>query len=131
MSKSYGNTIALFEDEKVLKKKVMGIMTDSTPVEAPKDPEGSSIVALYKLFASSADVVAMEADFRAGGIGYGEFKKRLLGAILEYTSGFRARRMALEAEPGVAERVLKHGAERARVVARRTMERVRSAVGLR
>jgi tryptophanyl-tRNA synthetase len=131
MSKSYGNTIALFEEEKVLKKKVMGITTDSTPVEAPKDPEGSSIVALYKLFASCADVAVMEADFRAGGIGYGEFKKRLLGAILEFTGEFRTRRAALEAEPGVAERVLKEGAERARVVARRTMERVRGAVGLR
>jgi tryptophanyl-tRNA synthetase len=131
MSKSYGNTIALFEEEKALKKKVMGITTDSTPVEAPKDPENSSIMSLYKLFASQSDVAAMESDFRSGGVGYGEFKKRLLGAILEYTAEFRARRVALEAEPGVAERVLKEGAERARVVARRTMERVRSAVGLR
>jgi tryptophanyl-tRNA synthetase len=131
MSKSYNNTIGLFEEEKVLKKKIMGIITDSTPVEAPKDPTDSTIVALYRLFASEADVAQMEADFRAGGIGYGDFKKRLFAAVWEYFAPMRTRRAELDADPGHVENVLRDGAERAGAVARQTMERVRKAVGLR
>ncbi len=131
MSKSYNNTIELFEEEKALRKKIMGITTDSTPVEAPKDPATSSIVALYRLFAAEADVAQMEVDFRAGGIGYGEFKKRLFGAIWESFTPLRARRQELEADPGYVDRVLAAGAERARAVASETMTRVRRAVGLR
>ncbi len=130
MSKSYNNTIGLFEEEKALKKKIMGIVTDSTPVEEPKDPANSTIVALYRLFASEADVAQMEADFRAGGIGYGEFKKRLFAAGWEYFAPMRARRVELEANPGYVDQVLREGAERAGAVARQTMDRVRTAVGL-
>jgi tryptophanyl-tRNA synthetase len=131
MSKSYGNTIGLFEEEKALKKKIMGIVTDSTPVEAPKDPSNSSIVALYRLFTSDADVAQMEADFRAGGVGYGEFKKRLFAAVWEYFGPMRTRRAELEADPAFVDRVLTDGAERARSVAHQTMGRVRQAMGLR
>lgn len=131
MSKSYNNTIELFEEERALRKKVMGIVTDSTPVETPKDPASSSIVALYRLFAGEADVAQMEADFRAGGVGYGDFKKRLFAAIWEYFAPLRARRKELEADSGFVDRVLEAGAERARVVAGETMSRVRRAVGLR
>jgi tryptophanyl-tRNA synthetase len=131
MSKSYDNTIELFEEEKTLRKKVMGIVTDSTPVEAPKDPAQSSIVALYRLFAPEAEVAQMEADFRAGGTGYGDFKKRLFGAIWESSAPLRARRAELHADPSHIDRLLADGAERARQVARTTMDRVRAAVGLR
>ncbi len=131
MSKSYGNTIELFEEEKALKKKVMGIITDSTPVEAPKDPSNSSIVGLYKLVASEADVAQIEADFRAGGFGYGDFKKRLLGALWEYFAPQRVRRAELAEDPGYIDRVLADGAKRARAVAVKTMARVRESVGLR
>ncbi|MEA3211587.1 MAG: tryptophanyl-tRNA synthetase [Chthoniobacter sp.] len=131
MSKSYDNTIELFEEEKTLRKKIMSIVTDSTPVEAPKDPEKSAIVALYRLFAPPADVAQMEADFRAGGIGYGDFKKRLFAAIWEFFAPLRARRTELESDPGGVDRVLAAGAERARGVAEQTMNRVRAAVGLR
>jgi tryptophanyl-tRNA synthetase len=131
MSKSYNNTIELFPEEKALRKKVMGIVTDSTPVEAPKDPASSSIVALYRLFAPEADVAQMEADFRAGGVGYGDFKKRLFGAIWEYFAPMRARRSELEADLGYVDGVLKAGAERAGALASQTMERVRKAIGLR
>ena len=131
MSKSYENTIELFEHEKALRKKVMGIVTDSTPVEVPKEPGSSAIVGLYRLFASEADVAQMEADFRAGGVGYGEFKKRLFGAIWEYFAPLRARRAELEADPAFVDRVLADGAGKARAVAQRTMTRVREAVGLR
>ncbi len=131
MSKSYGNTIGLFEEEKPLRKKIMSIVTDSTPVEAPKDPAGSSIVALYRLFAGEADVAQMEADFRAGGFGYGDFKKRLFEALWEYFRPMRQRRAELAADPGAVGAVLQSGGERARALAVRTMERVRGAVGLR
>ncbi|MDQ3621022.1 MAG: tryptophan--tRNA ligase [Verrucomicrobiota bacterium] len=130
MSKSYHNTIGLFEDEKPLRKKVMSIMTDSQPVEAPKDPTSSSIVALYRLFASEAEVAQMEADFRAGGAGYAVFKERLFSAIWECFAPFRARRAELRRDPGYVAQVLTDGASRAREVAQRTMERVRGAMGL-
>ena len=131
MSKSYNNTIPLFEDEKPLRKKIMGIVTDSTPVESPKDPTGSTIVALYRLFASDAEVAKLEEDFRAGGTGYGDFKKRLFEALWEFFRPMREKRTALAADPGHVEKVLHDGSQRARAVAVRTMERVRAAIGLR
>ena len=130
MSKSYGNTIELFEEEKAMRKKIMAITTDSTPVEAPKPTENSAILGLYRLVASDADVASMEGDFRAGGIGYGEFKKRLFGAVWEFFAPMRARRAELAADSGFVEQVLATSADRAAAVARKTMERVRAAVGL-
>ena len=131
MSKSYDNTIELFLEEKALRKKIMGIVTDSTAVEAPKDPASSSIVALYRFFAPEADVEKMEADFRSGGVGYGDFKKRLFEAIWDYFGPMRAKRAELAADPGYVESVLTAGAARASATANPVMERVRKAVGLR
>ena len=131
MSKSYNNTIPLFEAEKPMRKRIMSIVTDSTPVESPKDPAGSSIVALYRLFAGATEVVAMEADFRAGGQGYGVFKQRLFDTLWEYFRPMRERRAELAMDVGYVDSVLRDGAERARTVASRTMERVRLATGLR
>jgi tryptophanyl-tRNA synthetase len=130
MSKSYGNTIELFLPEKKMRKRVMGIVTDSTPLEAPKDPEGSTILELYRLFASPAEVERMREEFRAGGVGYGHFKQQLFEAMWEYFAPMRERRSKLEDDPGYVDRVLREGAERAREVADWTMERVRDAVGL-
>lgn len=131
MSKSYGNTLEMFMDEKPLRKRVMGIVTDSTPLEAPKDPQGSTIVELYRLVAPPEEVARMEADYRAGGVGYGEFKKRLFEAILDYFAPMRARREELLRDPDSVEDALRAGAEQAREIAEHTMERVRKAVGLR
>ncbi len=131
MSKSYDNIIGLFEDEKGLKKKIMGIQTDSTPVESPKKPEGSLIVALYRLVAGSGAVAAMEEDFRRGGSGYGDFKKRLLERTWEYFAPMRAKRAELLQNPGHVHDVLRLGAEKARGIAQLTMDRVRTATGLR
>jgi len=130
MSKSYDNTIPLFEEPGPLKKKIMGIKTDSTPVEEPKAVEGSNILALYKLVASQADYDTMVADHLKGGVGYGDFKKRLLQAMTDYFAPFRARREEIVADKGYVEKVLAEGAEKARSVARKTMARVRDAVGL-
>ncbi len=130
MSKSYDNTIQLFEEPAALKKKIMGIKTDSTPVESPKPIEGNSILALYKLAASPADYDTMVADFQRGGIGYGDFKKRLLQAVSAHFAPFRERRLEIVSDPKYVDRVLAEGAEKARTVARKTLARVRDAVGL-
>ncbi len=130
MSKSYGNTIELFLPEKTLRKKIMSIVTDSIPVEAPKDPVNSAIVSLYRLFATPDMVAKMENDFRAGGVGYGEFKKRLFEVIWESFAPMRQHRSELESDPGFVVHVLEEGASRARDVAQRTMTRVRRAVGV-
>ncbi|HKP74768.1 MAG TPA: tryptophan--tRNA ligase [Longimicrobiaceae bacterium] len=130
MSKSYGNAINLFGDEKATRKRVMQIVTDSTPLEAPKDPAGSNVIALYRLFATKEQVATMEDEHRAGGVGYGTFKQRLFEAMWEYFAPMRARRDELLARPGDVDDVLADGARRAREVGERTMARVRKAVGL-
>src|SRR3984957_2718881 len=130
MSKSYGNTIELFLPEKTLRRKIMSIITDSTPVEAPKNPANSAIVGLYKFFATPEMVESMEVDFRSGGVGYGEFKKRLFEIIWQSFAPKRRLRAELETDPGGVDRILADGASRAREVAQRTMTRVRRAVGV-
>src|SRR6266513_6146705 len=95
MSKSYGNTIDLFGEEKETRKRVMSIVTDSTPVEAPKDPEASTVFQLFSLFASEEEATAMRAAFKKGGIGYGEFKKQLFEKLSEYFASMRERRTEL------------------------------------
>jgi len=131
MSKSYDNIIGIFEDEKGMRKKIMGIMTDSTPVEAPKDPDNSLIVTLYKLVAAPDQIVAMQDDFRRGGTGYGDFKKRLFERTWEYFAPMRARRSELLQNIDFVHGVLRRGAEKARGIAQQTMDRVRKATGLR
>jgi len=130
MSKSYGNTVGLFEEEAALRKKIMSLKTDSTPVESPKPVENSTILGLYKLVANSADYAQMEADFRNGGCGYGDFKKRLFGSVWEYFTPMREKRKEILADPGYVEMVLSEGREKAGGVAGKVMARVRSAVGL-
>ncbi len=130
MSKSYGNAIEIFLEEKALRKKIMSIVTDSTPVEAAKDPDNSTIVSLFSHFASPDQVTEMQAQFRKGGVGYGQFKTRLFEAIWEYFAPFRSRRRELQADPSYVDRVLATGAERALSVARQTIYRVRVAIGI-
>ena len=131
MSKSYNNTLPIFGAEKALKKSIMKIVTDSTEVEAPKATENSTILALYKLFASADDYAAMVADHQRGGVGYGDFKKRLAEAYWEYFAPMRARRDEILADPGYVEQVLAEGASKAREEADKVLTRVRRAVGLR
>jgi tryptophanyl-tRNA synthetase len=131
MSKSYNNTLPIFGDEKPLRKTVMKIVTDSTPVDDPKPTEGSAILALYKLMAPEADYGRMVSDFEAGGIGYGDFKKRLFEAYWEFFAPMRRRRQELVEDRGYVDRVLREGAARARGEAERVLTRVRAAVGLR
>jgi tryptophanyl-tRNA synthetase len=132
MSKSYHNTLPIFGDEKPSKKLVMkNIVTDSTPLEEPKPVENSTILALYKLFASEADYQTMVNDHLSGGFGYGHFKTRLADAYWDYFAAMRARRAEILADPGYVDAVLARGAERAREEATKVLDRVRRAVGLR
>jgi tryptophanyl-tRNA synthetase len=131
MSKSYGNNIDIFGDEKETRKRVMSIVTDSTPVEAPKDPAKSTIFQLYSLFASKAEIESMRERFEKGGTGYGDFKKELFEKLWEYFSPMRKRRAKLLADKLYIDNVLVRGAKRANEVADDVMTRVRAAVGLR
>lgn len=130
MSKSYDNHIAVFLSPKAMKKRVMAIVTDSTPLEAPKDPTDCNVVALFRLFATPEAVAAMEANYRAGGYGYGHAKLELLAAAEAHFGPMRARYDALMADPAALEAILQRGAAKARLVAGPVLDRVRSAVGL-
>jgi len=130
MSKSYGNTIDLFGEEKETRKRVMSIVTDSKPVEAPKDPATSTIFQLYSLFASKGEIAEMREKFTKGGTGYGDFKKQLFEKLWEYFSPMRKRREEILADKLYVDNVLVRGARRANEVANDVMRRVRGAVGL-
>jgi len=131
MSKSYGNNIDIFGDEKEMRKRVMSIVTDSTPVEAPKDPAKSTIFKLYSLVASKNEIATMREKFLKGGTGYGDFKKRLFEKLWEYFAPMRKRREEILNDKSYIDDVLARGAKRANEIANQVMERVRAAVGLR
>jgi len=131
MSKSYGNTIDIFGPEKAIRKRIMSIVTDSTPVEEPKPREGSSLYQLLKLFAPEGERAWVERAFDEGGIGYGEMKKRLFEWYLETFGEARSRFEELSRDPAQVEAVLADGAGRAREVIVPLMERIRTLVGLR
>jgi tryptophanyl-tRNA synthetase len=131
MSKSYGNTIEIFAEGKALKDSVMRIVTDSTPVEAPKDPANDNLFALFSLFADESEKEALATHYRAGGLGYGEVKKLLLAKVDAHFASARAKRKELERHPSIVETALRRGAEKAGAEAKETMRLVREAVGLR
>jgi tryptophanyl-tRNA synthetase len=131
MSKSYGNTIDIFAEGNPLKKTVMGIVTDSLTVADLKDPENSTIFALYSLLATEEEKQALAARYRAGGMGYGDAKKLLLDKINEFFAPARQRRKQLAADQDYVEGVLRRGAQRARAEAQQTMALVRQSVGMK
>lgn len=129
MSKSYGNTIDIFTEKNVLKKRVMSIVTDCTPVEEPKNPEKCNVFTLYKLFAPPEAVKDKDARYRKGGIGYGEVKKELVDLIWNYFAPFREKYSELMSDPGRVRKILSDGAEKARSHAEGTLNDVRRKVG--
>jgi tryptophanyl-tRNA synthetase len=130
MSKSYDNTLEIFTEEKPLRKKVMRIVTDSTPVEEPKDPDRCNVFALYRLFATEAQVADMDARYRAGGTGYAQAKQELFDLMWAYFKPFRDRRKALAEDPEALRKILGEGAEKARFLANKTLTKVRRKTGL-
>ena len=131
MSKSYGNTLPIFGEEKPLRKLInKKVVTDATPLEDPKPTENSIILALYKLFATPEQYQAMVDAHHAGGVGYGQFKKDLFEAYWEYFRAAREKREWILAHPEYVDDVLNTGAARAREDAAKVLTRVRKAVGL-
>ena len=130
MSKSYGNTIGIFEEGKQLQKRISGIVTDSTPLEMPKDPDSDNVFALLRLFADRDTLQEIAAAYRAGGFGYGHAKKRLASLMDSYFAEARDRRRSLERKPDYVMDVLRQGAKNALAKAEPLMERVRSVTGL-
>jgi tryptophanyl-tRNA synthetase len=107
MSKSYGNTIGVFDDEKTLKKKVMSIPTDSTPLEEPKDPDTCNVFSLIKFFGKPAQIKAVREKYLAGNYGYGHAKMELLGILVEYLRPYQERYTYLRQNPHIVEERLK------------------------
>jgi tryptophanyl-tRNA synthetase len=130
MSKSYGNTIEIFEPDASVRKKIMKIVTDSVPVEEAKNPDKCNVFALLKLVASPDELGEWENKYRSGGMGYGQAKKRLAELMIEYFQPFRRKRAELENNTDYVKEVLKKGGERARAVAAETLAEARKAVGL-
>ncbi|HRC71233.1 MAG TPA: tryptophan--tRNA ligase [Candidatus Competibacter sp.] len=130
MSKSYGNTIPLFEPEKTLRKLIMRIKTNSLPPEAPKDPDGCTLFQLYQAFASAEEAATMRARY-ARGIGWGEMKQALFEYLNARLSEPRQRYRALLEQPDHIERTLKRGAARAREYSAPFLAELRRAVGIR
>ena len=131
MSKSYGNTIPLFGDEKAIRKRILGIVMDSRGMDEPKpDADKNLAVQLLKLVAPADVAAGVEDRLRAGGFGYGDLKKQLFEHYWNYVTAARARRAELAAQPEHVEAILQAGAEKARVVARRTLARAKRACGL-
>jgi tryptophanyl-tRNA synthetase len=130
MSKSYNNTLEIFEDPKAQRKRIMRITTDSRPMDQPKEPEGDHLFQLYSLVASADEREAMAALYRRGGFGYGEVKKALADAAERYFAEPRARRAELAARPERIRQILADGAARARQQAAKVLSRAKKACGL-
>lgn len=130
MSKSYGNVIEIFQSPKATKKRCMQIVTDSTPLQAPKDPDKCTVFALLRLLAGDEEVREIEGKYRAGGYGYGHAKTRLAELINETFAPARQRYAELERDPDFVRDVLRTGGRKARQVAEATMQRVRAACGI-
>ncbi|MGL5123038.1 MAG: tryptophan--tRNA ligase [Fusobacteriaceae bacterium] len=129
MSKSYGNTINMFASKKELKKQIMSIVTDSTPLEEPKNPD-NNITQLYSLFATKEQLETMKYNFKKGNYGYGHAKNELLEIILEYFKEAREKREELEKNPDYVKEILYKGAEKSRLLAKNKIIKIKKAVGL-
>lgn len=130
MSKSYNNTIGIFDEGSTLKKSVMAIETDSTPLESPKDPAKCNVFALIKLFATESDRKEIEKKYREGGYGYGHAKKALLEMIDGYFASAREKRRFLSENEDEVHKILALGGEKARERAEYVMKPIREATGL-
>ncbi|OQY16182.1 MAG: tryptophan--tRNA ligase [Desulfobacteraceae bacterium 4572_35.1] len=130
MSKSYGNTIDLFQDEKKLRKQIMRIVTDPTPVEEPKDPDNCNVFQIFRLFLDDNQQQALRQRYEAGGMGYGEVKQELFETVRDYFVPFTARRNDILADKEQLHKTLDMGAEKARYSAAKVLRKVRKKSGL-
>jgi len=131
MSKSYGNTINIFQDAKSLKKSVMAIKTDATPVEDPKDPDKCNLFNIFKLFAPKDRIREIHDLYVNGGAAYGYIKLELVEILWEFFRSAREKRAELGEDPAAVREILRQGAEKAREKAAVTLDLVRDRVGLK
>jgi tryptophanyl-tRNA synthetase len=129
MSKSKNNIIDVFLPEKQLRKQVMGIATDSTPLEEPKDPESCTVFSLYRMVAQDSAVKQMRKQYESRGFGYGHAKQALFETLLDKFAPARSQFDKLMEEPQQMDLVLKQGAEKAQEIAEDVLSRVRSRLG--
>ncbi|MDY6847680.1 MAG: tryptophan--tRNA ligase [Thermodesulfobacteriota bacterium] len=130
MSKSYGNTIDLFQEDKALRKQIMRIVTDSTPVEAPKNPDTCNVFQIYRLFLDKEQQQGLRDRYEAGGMGYGEVKQELFETVRDFFAPYAERRRELLADPDGLRAILARGAEKARAAGAKTLRKVRKKTGL-
>ncbi len=130
MSKSYGNTIDLFADDKALRKQVMRIVTDPTPVEDPKNPDACNVYKIFRLFLSKEENAALRQRYLAGGLAYGEVKQELFETVRDFFAPQAEYRRELLANPDGIREILAKGAEKARWAASKTLRKVRKKTGL-
>jgi tryptophanyl-tRNA synthetase len=130
MSKSYDNTIEIFAEKKVLRRKISSIVTDSSPVAAPKDPDKCNLFAIISLFLTDGEKAELADHYRRGGMKYSDVKEKLLRLVWDFFAEARGRRESLQRNPDQVREVLKAGAERARSKALPTLEMVKKRVGL-
>ena len=129
MSKSYGNQIPLFDDEKSIRKKVLAIVTDSTALESSKSMIGTPLADLFKLFATKDEFQSLEQRLNKGGLGWGHAKEELYQVIMREISGVRQKYFEMRQDEGALEKILQDGAARAFAIALPVLNRVRQAVG--
>ncbi len=129
MSKSYGNTIEIFADEKTLKKKIMSIKTKSVAMGDPIDPKTCAVFAFHKLF-NNPNLATLEKQYKSGDIGFGDSKKQLFELVWEFFASARESRAELEKDTKLVEKILRSGAEKANVIAERKLQEVRKKMGL-
>jgi tryptophanyl-tRNA synthetase len=130
MSKSYDNTIEIFAEEQVLRRKIGSIVTDSSPVAAPKDPDKCNLFAIVSLFLTEGEKAELADQYRAGGLKYSDVKKKLFSLIWDFFTEARVKREKFQRNPEQIREILKAGAEKARTKALPTLQMVRKRVGL-
>ena len=130
MSKSYGNTIDLFQTPKKLKKQVMGITTDSTPLEEPKDYSSCNVYTLAELFMDQDELLALQKRYATPGEGYGHFKLALMEKINEHFAPYTDKREHYMNNPKEVKEILAHGASKAKAIASQKIKEIKDAVGL-
>lgn len=130
MSKSYGNTIDLFQDEKKLRKQIMRIVTDATGVEEPKDPDACNVYQIYRLFLDKEQQQALRQRYQAGGMGYGEVKQELFETVRDYFVPFTEKRNAILADKEQLHKTLDYGAQKARYAASKVLRKIRKKAGI-
>ena len=130
MSKSYGNTIPIFETEKKLRKRIMSIKTDTTPVEEPKDPDNSILFDIYSLFLDDNERQELRDRFLTPGLMYGHVKQELFERVWEYFASYREKRQEYAENPDLVREILKQGADKARAIGSEYLDKARRNVGL-